>query len=443
MLYTSGKTDPLARIELATRQVGNVLRSYGLKAEDAKRTAGDGYTEYAWDPPEQSKAFTYFQHGYNITSPLDGQLGLAGHCFPTLPLDGCDVSFRCCGAFDWTEKVLSFFKQHPCHQHTPHKSDDQFPESLRKVSVTHEWGVNVWAPPQHVAQLSTQLTTLSSAFKLARIDATWAEVEAVKGSYNWTRLDVLIGALSKHAVQAYVILDYGNTLYEGASDATRPGMRIRTPEGRAAFARFAVAMMQRFRSEVAYWEVWNEPNSRTNKGGFWEAAPNCTAEWDPCNAADYVALVESVARAKSTDALLRQETIVGPAADGGWVGLMDDGKWLQQVFALGLLKSIDAVSVHPYRHTAPETVLEDYAKLQVLIKRYNGGEAVRLISSEWGYVGGQGALDDLQAKYLPRQWLANWVGGASTSIWFKWFSGQQPPFYGVMQETPGDGAVLK
>ena len=61
VLYTSGKTDPLARIELATRQVGNVLRSYGLRAEDAKRTAGDGYTEYAWDSPEQGKVFTYFQ----------------------------------------------------------------------------------------------------------------------------------------------------------------------------------------------------------------------------------------------------------------------------------------------------------------------------------------------------------------------------------------------
>ena len=89
----------------------------------------------------------------------------------------------------------------------------------------------------------------------------------------------------------------------------------------------------------------NEPNGKTVNGGFWAAAPNCTAKWDPCNAGDYVALVKAVASARSADSSLHNERIVGPAADGGWIYLMGHGGWLHQVFALGLLEHIDAVSV--------------------------------------------------------------------------------------------------
>ena len=62
---------------------------------------------------------------------------------------------------------------------------------------------------------------------------------------------------------------------------------------------------------------------------------------------------------------------------------------------------------------------------------------MQLISSEWGYVSGsetgaQPLLDELQAKYLCRQWLVNWLGGASVSIWFKWKGGLEGPFFGVV-----------
>lgn len=55
----------------------------------------------------------------------------------------------------------------------------------------------------------------------------------------------------------------------------------------------------------------------------------------------------AVGKAKAAHTGLVNEVLVGPAADGGWVGAMQPGGWLQQVFAKGALQYFDAVSVHP------------------------------------------------------------------------------------------------
>lgn len=55
---------------------------------------------------------------------------------------------------------------------------------------------------------------------------------------------------------------------------------------------------------------------------------------------------------------------VGPATAG------IDFNYLNQTFQDGILTGFDAVSVHPYRDGAPESVLDDYTTLRGLIEKY-------------------------------------------------------------------------
>ena len=82
----------------------------------------------------------------------------------------------------------------------------------------------------------------------------------------------------------------------------------------------------------------------------------------------------------------------------------------------------DAVSVHPYRQTPPETVLPEYEKLAELIAKYAPkGKQIPIISGEWGYSAAwQNYDEERQGKYLPRQWLTNIAAGVPLSIWYDW-----------------------
>lgn len=111
--------------------------------------------------------------------------------------------------------------------------------------------------------------------------------------------------------------------------------------------------------------------------------------------------------------------IVAPAASG----IPFD--WLEECFKKGLLNWVDALTVHPYRSSPPETVIEDYAKLRELIKHYAPeGKKISIISGEWGYSlinwNKSRLSEEQQAQYLTRMFLVNLYEGVPVSIWYDW-----------------------
>ncbi|MGA2248522.1 MAG: hypothetical protein ABSH48_26450, partial [Verrucomicrobiota bacterium] len=82
----------------------------------------------------------------------------------------------------------------------------------------------------------------------------------------------------------------------------------------------------------------------------------------------------------------------------------------------------DAVSVHPYRQSAPESAVADYQKLRVLIARYAPkGKSIPILSGEWGYSSAWQNFDDAaQGQMLARQWLVNLANHIPLSIWYDW-----------------------
>jgi len=191
-----------------------------------------------------------------------------------------------------------------------------------------------------------------------------------------------------------LIFDYGNELY-GAS-----GKPPYDDDGRAAFARWAVAAVDHFKNRGVLWELWNEPN------GDWF--------WPKHNADDYAKLALTVDKAIRDR--FPHERLTGPATS------TIDMPFLEECFKAGCLKYWDAVSVHPYRQSDPETAATEYDALRKLIDQYAPkGKTIPIISGEWGYSVAWGNFnDERQAKYAVREFLVNMENGVPLSIWYDW-----------------------
>lgn len=228
-----------------------------------------------------------------------------------------------------------------------------------------------------------------AGFRWIRMDFVWDYIEKTQGVYDFTDYDTLVAGLRSRHIRPLFILDYGNKLYqEGAP---------RSPQARAAFARFAAAAADHYRGQSIIWEIWNEPNI-----GFWQPQPN---------ADEYAALAFETARAiKATDP---NATVIAPGSSTLPLPFMET------LFKTGALRYLDAVSFHPYRGDNPESAAADYAQVRRLIAKYAPGRDVPLVSSEWGYTTAS-VSEKTQAQYLTRQMLSNMIEGIRVSIWYDW-----------------------
>ena len=232
-----------------------------------------------------------------------------------------------------------------------------------------------------------------SGATIVRMDFAWNGIEREKGVYDFSAYERLTDDLEKHKIRPLYILDYWNHHYDD-------GLSPHTPEGRAAFAKWAAAAAVHFQDRGILWEMYNEPNIF-----FWKPEPKPE---------DYILLALEVGKALREAA--PNELYIGPATSE------IDLDFLEKCFQGGLLEYWDAVSVHPYRQTGPETAIPEYAKLRWMIDKYApAGKHIPILSAEWGYSSvWHNYTDELQGKMLPRQWMTNLACGIPVSIWYDW-----------------------
>jgi hypothetical protein len=262
--------------------------------------------------------------------------------------------------------------------------------SLPSAVVPDGLGVNIHFTDARPGELEM---LAAAGFHWVRMDFFWGGTEKRRGEYDFSAYDRLLAALEAQKLRALFILDYGNPLYE-------PDSAVATEAGRRAFSRWAAAAAVHFKGHGILWEIWNEPN-----GTFWKPKSNVD---------DYAAL--ALAAAKAIHAAAPGEAVIGPATSGV------DLQFVESCFKAGLLDWWDAVSVHPYRQSAPESAEADYQKLRELIARYAPKEkSIPILSGEWGYSSAwQNFDDDAQGQMLARQWLVNLANHIPLSIWYDW-----------------------
>ena len=232
----------------------------------------------------------------------------------------------------------------------------------------------------------------AGGFGWVRMDFVWDQHrEGPKGQYDFSQPMTHWSRAWQRGISSRCLFSIMETIF------IRPGRRVR-PDARAAFARFAAASVTHFKGKPILWEIWNEPN-----GGFWKPQ---------ANADEYGRLALETARA------IKQANPNATVLAPGTSGIPLD--FLESVFRTGLLRYIDAVSLHPYRGDRPESAARDYPAVRRLIRKYAPeGKSIPLISSEWGYTT-VNITEEQQGQYLARQWLSNLAEGVRLSIWYDW-----------------------
>ena len=182
---------------------------------------------------------------------------------------------------------------------------------------------------------------MARAFKVARTDLTWSRVEQVCGVFDFSVYDALVKTLTEHGIQPYLILDYGNPCYPPSPGNSRNACD--TPECVAGYGRYAQAIAARYGNMSAVFECQNEPDGL---------------------AADNYTTIARLCLAAGSHFSAAGEIFVGPSCSGFYLDYME------HAFQLGLLDAFTAVSVHPYRASAPDEAMSDFSKLRMLIEKY-------------------------------------------------------------------------
>lgn len=225
-----------------------------------------------------------------------------------------------------------------------------------------------------------------------RDEAYWDSVETTKGTYDWSRYTPYQQALRNQGSKRVLILSYGNPNYDGGKGPT-------SPEGIAAFTRYAVAAVDQFGTDNISYEVWNEWNLGLG---------NVT----DTSATAYLALLRSTYNA--IKAKYPQATVIGAVTSEVPI------PWLTELFDAGGLDLMDAISIHPYVY--PQSAEAQRARvdeLRQLLSRYDGGAETPVIISEQGWPTGssvRSSTEQAQAANVVRAALGADASGVQSFI---------------------------
>lgn len=241
--------------------------------------------------------------------------------------------------------------------------------------------------------------TAALGVKWTRLNASWPAIERERGKYNWEATDQAFAAALGKGITPFVNLGGANRLYTQPLPntdpkyielygANNPAPPVMNPEAMQAWLAFAGAAVARYKSQIKYWEVWNEPNHYH----YWGAEPN---------GKEYGRLLrETAAVIKNADP---DAVVIG----GAMAGL--DPKFTDDFLGTGAAELINIISYHNYGAIPEERI---YKALEVwdVIKKYNPN--LKLWQGECGYPSHSSTRDyrglspwglNIQAKWLLRQ----------------------------------------
>ncbi|MFE7408506.1 hypothetical protein [Isoptericola sp. NPDC057559] len=260
-------------------------------------------------------------------------------------------------------------------------------------SAEHPVGVAVHVNRYSVEQVDALMAPLGAG--TMREGPSWDTVETSPGVYEFPALfDAQVAAAKARGERPLVILAYFSRWYDG-------GKTPSSPEGIAAYARYAAAAAAHYGPDVDY-EVYNEFNHTFNTGACGTTA------------ACYLDLLAPAADA--IHAAAPGARVVGPVTAGARWDFMED------LFALGGLAYLDAVSYHTYDFpVAPEGRTEaGVATLRALIDEYAPGKDIPIWLSEHGWTTTTGGTtEQQQAAYVVRSAALLQAAGVERVVYYE------------------------
>ena len=90
-----------------------------------------------------------------------------------------------------------------------------------------------------------------------RLDFLWGDIEAAEGRFDFAKYDNIVKLLKSKGIQILGILHYSTNWASSCGEWNCP------PKDNQVFVNYASKVIQRYKDQVKYWEVWNEPDSAT------------------------------------------------------------------------------------------------------------------------------------------------------------------------------------
>jgi O-antigen ligase len=230
-------------------------------------------------------------------------------------------------------------------------------------------GVNVALEQYDGLALDAALTSIEEGgFTWVRQSFYWSEVASTQEEYDWTLPDRIVAAMAHHPhLQLVAVLD-------GV-----PGEPLVDPE---RFADFAGAFAARYRHQVDYYQVWDEPNLADHWGG------------GPINPAAYADLLARTTRAIRLSDPGARVLLAGlaPTVEVGPQNL-NDVRYLDQLYQAGAAPYFDIAAGKPYGfYTGPDDrrvgeAILNFSRLillrQVMVEHGDADKA--LWATHWGW----------------------------------------------------------
>ena len=182
-----------------------------------------------------------------------------------------------------------------------------------------------------------------------RID--WSRVEPQPGAFQWVWTDQVLTEIAAAGLVPVIVLDGSPAWARDSRDRPPPGSlendlpwRLAPPAAPETFARFAAAFADRYRDTVRFYQVWDEPNIAPHWGN---------RLIDPVGYAHLLRAVAVAIRDADSDAVILAAALA-PTQDRGHTAI-DEGFFLQRLYAAGAAPYFDAVLVQPFGFgTAPD-----------------------------------------------------------------------------------------
>lgn len=191
------------------------------------------------------------------------------------------------------------------------------------ASVEPKWGINA-----HLPDDQTLDAIVDAGITWVRYAVDWSAIEPVEGSRFWDFVDERVAAGVQRDLHIVMTLtstpDWAGTTGSGQTN---------DPPDSEAWAAFVADAVARYKDNIHYWGLWNEPNGGDQD--YFAGTPEQYRE---------LILIPGAAAARQTDPTCK---IVAP----GITIHTDWHLWMQPIFASGGAEAIDIVAVHLYTLT--------------------------------------------------------------------------------------------
>jgi O-antigen ligase len=198
-------------------------------------------------------------------------------------------------------------------------------------------GVNIALEQRSPREQQVALARLTdSGFGWVRQRFDWGKLEPQPGAFVWSESDGLLAAVDAAKLMPVVVLDGSPAWARAEVDAAAHNNPLAPPGDPADFARFAAAFAARYRNQVRYYQIWDEPNIAPHWGN---------RHIEPVAYAQLLKVASAAIRTADPDAQIMAAALA-PTVDRGHTAL-DEIYFLQRLYAAGAATAFDAVALQP------------------------------------------------------------------------------------------------